>query len=371
VLSDSPTGQMLSDSPKGPRVLVVGCGGIGGVVSTLLLRAGVEVSIASTNDAIRAAWETHGSRLDGKPGAPPLPPDRIVRLPSDLALPQDVVLVAVQPPQVDEVAESLRSRLTDNGRVVCLSNGLCEERLAHRLGSERVIGAVVAWGARMLGPGDYVRTSAGGFRVGTLSGAVDPELWRVLGLLDRVGPATVTKNLRGARYTKLAINCAVSTLGTIGGTTVGELLVMTHVRSLALDILAEAVRVARAEGVTLEPVAGFDLGWLVPEPGASTGAWRGAARHALLMALGARYRHLRSSMLAAIERGRDPAVDHLNGEIVDRGRRLGVPTPVNEAARDVVWEIAAGKRSSGMAALRRVRESADLSSGRPVPGRVG
>lgn len=348
-------------------MLVVGCGGIGGVLSTLLVRAGVEVSIATTNDAIRAAWEGHGSRLDGKPGAPPLPPERVVRRAAELTELQDVVLVAVQPPQVDEVADGLLAHLSPSARVVCLSNGLCEDRLAAHLGSEHVVGAVVAWGARMLGPGDYVRTSAGGFRVGTLTGAPDPQLHVVQELLGRVGPATITRNLRGARYTKLAINCAVSTLGTIGGSTVGELLVHSHVRALALDILAEAVRVARAEGVQLEPVAGFDLAWLVPEPGASQGALRGAARHALLMALGARYRHLRSSMLAAIERGRDPAVDFLNGEIVERGRALGVPTPVNAAARDIVWEIARGQRSSGPGALRRLREVAGGLAGSSAP----
>jgi 2-dehydropantoate 2-reductase len=351
-------------------VLVVGCGGIGGVLATLLLRTGALVSIASTNDAIRAAWEGQGSRLDGKAGAPPLPPERVVRTASELTLPQDVVFVAVQPPQVDEVGASLLQHLTPNARVVCLSNGLCEDRLAAHLGPQRVVGAVVAWGARMLGPGDYVRTSAGGFRVGTLTGAPDPQLGIVQSLLGRVGPATITNNLRGARYTKLAINCAVSTLGTIGGSTVGELLVLSHVRALALDILAEAVRVARAERVMLETVAGFDLSWLVPEPGASSGSWRGAARHALLMALGARYRHLRSSMLAAIERGRDPAVDYLNGEIVERGKRVGVPTPVNSAARDLVWEIARGQRAAGPAALRRLREVAGVPASSPADARA-
>lgn len=353
--------RVLPDSQKGPRVLVVGCGGIGGVLSTLLLRAGIHVTIASTNDAIRAAWETQGSRLDGKPGAAPLPPGRVIRTAADLTVPQDVVFVAVQPPQVDEVGQGLLEHLAAEGRVVCLSNGLCEDRLARYVGAERVIGAVVAWGARMLGPGEYVRTSAGGFRVGTMNGAHDVRLDEVVTLLDRVGPATITGNLRGARYTKLAINCAVSTLGTIGGTTVGQLLVLREVRSLALDILAEAVLVARAEGVALEPVAGFDLGWLVPQ-GTVNSSWRAAARHALLMALGARYRNLRSSMLAAIERGRDPAVNYLNGEIVERGRKYGVPTPVNAAALDMVWEIASGRRSSGRAALKRVREIADLAA---------
>jgi len=65
-------------------------------------------------------------------------------------------------------------------------------------------------------------------------------------------------------------------------------------------------------------------------------------------------------MLAAMERGRDPAVDYLNGEIVDRGERLGVPTPVNRAACQVVWEISAGKRKAGSDALRSLVHLAQL-----------
>ena len=38
---------------------------------------------------------------------------------------------------------------------------------------------------------------------------------------------------------------------------------------------------------------------------------------------------MRSSMLAAIERGRTPAIDFLNGEVVDRARERGIEVPVN------------------------------------------
>lgn len=343
------------------RVLLIGCGSIGGVLGTLLCRAGVDLTIATTNEAVRSAWTKQGPRLDGKPGTAPLPPSRVIASARELDTPVDLALVAVQPPQMDEVVASLEGRLSPSGCVVCLANGLCEEFLAARLGEERVIGAVVAWGARMLAPGDYLRTSAGGFRVGRLSGLVDRRVGDVAELLGLVGPVAITSNLRGARFTKLAINCAVSTLGTIGGTTVGELLSRGDVRSLALDILSEAVRVAHAAGIALEPVAGFDLSWLVPNSSRQASRWpraQSAMRHALLVAIGLRYKNLRSSMLAAIERGRAPAVDYLNGEIAARGRALGVPTPVNEAARAVVWEIATGQRASGAGALRRVRELA-------------
>jgi 2-dehydropantoate 2-reductase len=66
---------------------------------------------------------------------------------------------------------------------------------------------------------------------------------------------------------------------------------------------------------------------------------------------------MKSSMLSAIERGRTPAVDFLNGEIVTRAKSRGMRVPVNTRVRDTVWEIAKGKKSPGMALLREVYDA--------------
>jgi 2-dehydropantoate 2-reductase len=76
-----------------------------------------------------------------------------------------------------------------------------------------------------------------------------------------------------------------------------------------------------------------------------------AARHGVALGIGTRYRWLRSSMLRAIERGRTPAVDFLNGEVTSRAIGLGIPTPVNAAALDYVWSIARGERRAEVATL--------------------
>jgi 2-dehydropantoate 2-reductase len=62
-------------------------------------------------------------------------------------------------------------------------------------------------------------------------------------------------------------------------------------------------------------------------------------------------------MLAAIERGRPPAIDFLNGEIVRRASRHGIPVPVNSAARDWVWAIARGERQASPESLRALYEA--------------
>jgi len=61
--------------------------------------------------------------------------------------------------------------------------------------------------------------------------------------------------------------------------------------------------------------------------------------------------------LYALERGRPPEIDHLNGEIVRRGEALGIPTPVNRALVGRVRAIEAGCEMSSVAGLRALARS--------------
>jgi 2-dehydropantoate 2-reductase len=79
--------------------------------------------------------------------------------------------------------------------------------------------------------------------------------------------------------------------------------------------------------------------------------------------VGLRYRRLRSSMLAAIERGRTPAIDFLNGEVVSRGERRGVPAPVNRKICETVWAIAKGEQRSTRETLDRLCEADERPAG--------
>ncbi len=331
----------------------MGAGGIGGIVAATLTEIGAAVTAVSTNATIRAAVDQAGYRLvdEGE--------ERVIRgwvspVPEGR---YDLCILATQPPNVEEAARTALPHLAEDAPVVVLQNGLCEHRVASVVGEARVIGGIVAWGASMPEPGRYERTAAGGFQLGRLGGALDADLRRVAELLEAIGPVTLTGNLMGARWSKLALNCAVSALGTIAGERLGPLVRQRRYRRLGLEIMTEAVAVAKAEGVTLEKVAGtLDLDWV-----ALTEADRNAtlsasltAKHALLLAVGLRYRRMRSSMLAAIERKRQPAIDFLNGEVVARGAVHGVATPVNTRIVETVWAIARGTQASSRDTLDAV-----------------
>ncbi|MBI3203196.1 MAG: 2-dehydropantoate 2-reductase [Myxococcales bacterium] len=342
-----------------PRLLVVGCGAIGGVIAGHLLDLGQDVSLLTTNSAIAAALRERGVRVTGDEPPAPVQARAVYEALEPGVAPFDYVLLATQPPQVEAAAASAAPALATDGRMVCFQNGLCEERVAKIVGAERVVGAVVTWGASMLEPGLYERTSSGGFSLGRLDGTRDARLDELARILEAVGPVTLTDNLRGARWSKLAINCAISTLGTIGGDRLGVLMRQRYVRRLALEVMTEVVTVARAEQVRLEKVSGtFDLDWMALTDAERTAAASPGllAKHTLLLAVGARYRRLRSSMLAAIERGRAPAVEFLNGEVITRAEAHGLDVPVNRAARDLVWKIAGRQEQASHSTLRALYE---------------
>lgn len=342
----------------------MGCGGVGGVATGMLTEAGADVTAFTTNEGIAAMITQRGLVLRERPRiVRRAPPPRTIqaRVVTKLEGTFDAVLLCTQPPQVEEAARMALPVLARDGVMVCLQNGLCEPRVASIAGPSRTVGAVVAWGAAMPEAGVYERTALGGFAVGAYDEQVPSEkVESIARALEPIGRVEVTQNLPGKRWSKLAINAAISSLGAIGGDRLGALLQHRFVRRLALEIMSECVRVSRGLGVRLEKVSGtVDLDWLAlqsPEP-----SWSLASKHAMLLAVGFRYRRMRSSMLAAIERGRVPAVDFLNGEVSTHGREVNVLTPFNDAARRMVWEIARSERQSGMESLRALATEAASS----------
>lgn len=344
-------------SPATPRILVIGCGAIGGTITAHLTEVGAEVTGVTTNEQIAAAVREHGFRVEDD-GERRVVPGRIeVGIPPGSRY--DLVLLAIQPPQLEEAARAALPHLAEDGVMVVFQNGLCEERLAGIAGRERVVGSIVTWGASMPEPGVYQRTAAGGFTMGRPGGPADDRCREIGALLEVVGPVQLTDNLTGARWSKLALNCAISSLGTIAGERVGPMVRVRRVRRLALEIFTEVVAVARAENVALEKVAGtLDLEWVALSEAERTkrGSAGLTAKHALLLAVGLRYRRMRSSMLQAIERGRTPAIDFLNGEISERGRIHGIPTPVNSIIVETIHAIARGEQVSSRKLIDEIYE---------------
>ena len=336
------------------KIVILGAGGIGGTLAARLCKAGKDVSLVTANPTIASAIRDQGlhARFEGAEHV--VHPRAVVSAeefdPSERFA---LCIVAVPPSSAEEAVLDVLPWLGEDGLVLCCPNGLIEERLVGKaIPAQRIVGGVVSFGASMTGPGQVEQTSDGGaITLGRLPGAYryeDDGLGRVAALLEGTFPTPMTDNLRGVRWSKLALNCVVSSLGTIGGARLGALISHRIVRRLGLEIITEVVQVARAEQVELVKVANtVDLKWLTLgriERRRQIGAGTLVFKHMLVLGAGVKYRDMRSSMLRALERGRKPPVEFLNGEIVERGAVHGIPTPINLAVMEMIEELSQGKR---------------------------
>jgi 2-dehydropantoate 2-reductase len=354
------------------RIVVLGCGGIGGTLAACLVRAGADVTPVTGNPEISRVLIERGFRVQDFGGgewtvrSPREPLVRLHEMPAEAGQRFDLCIAATQSTTLEEALASVLPHLADDGVVLCCQNGLPEERAAAVVGAGRVLGGVVGWGASMIEPGRYQRTSSsqGVLALGR-PGPQAPDPERVAAALTPATPIEVIPALATVRWSKLAINCVTSALGAVGGERLGSLLSHRFVRRLALEVFAEVAEVARALGVRPAPLAGtLDIEKVAITPAERLqrlGSLSLAYKHSILLAVGLKYRRMRSSMLYAIERGRPPEIDHLNGEVVRRGAALGIATPINTALVDVIHRLvrertAAGGVRSGLALLRALYE---------------
>lgn len=328
------------------RLLLMGCGAVGGVIAGGMLRAGLPLSIVTHNAEIAAAINAGGLRVTTPGGQWTVPAVAHVTL-AEAGGPFDAVFMTMKATGVEQAAREAAGCLSPAGYVVTLQNGVVEDRVAAIVGRERLIGGLVGWGASMHAPGVYEQTSRGELMVGELDGRQTPRVHEARALLDAAAPATVSPNIYGVLWSKLGINCVVTTLGAATGQRLGEMLRRAAIRRLALILVSEVIDVADACGVRLEPVAGtLDLRRLYLPPGHRSDRFEPGRlpKQAIMLVVGARFRRLRSSMLQSLERGRPCEIDFMNGYVVARGREKGVPTPANAALTDLVHDIEAGRR---------------------------
>jgi 2-dehydropantoate 2-reductase len=324
----------------------MGCGSVGGVIGGGMLRAGHEVTIITHNEDITRAVNADGLRITTPEGQWVVPAIAHTHL-EEVEGPFDVVFLAMKATGVESAAREVAGTLSPEGYAVTLQNGVVEDSVGAILGRERVIGALVGWGATMHASGVYEMTSLGETVVGELDGTVTSRVQRLKATLDTSASTSISNNIFGVLWSKLAINCIITTLGAVTGQLLGEMLVRGTVRGIALAIASEVVDVAEAHAITLEPVGGtLDIHRLYLPPHRRKGGFGLdlITKHAIMLIVGLRYRRLKSSMLQSIERGRRPEIDFMNGFVVEMGREKGVPTPINAALTNLVGEIEAGTR---------------------------
>lgn len=346
------------------KIAVLGAGGIGGSIAAYLCRSGHDVTVIDQWAAHIEAIRKDGLVLsDVNSEFTVRPPALHLSDVSGVREPFDIVFLSVKCYDTRWMTHLIAPHLSASGCVLAAMNGLNDETVAQIVGYGRTVGCVTTISAGVYDPGHVVRTdptTLHAFSVGELSGIVTPRVYGIVEALGVIGESSATTNIWGARYAKLVWNAMGNALAGLVGPDAARLSAEQRDlhKSIRIAIGCEAAKVAVAKGIAVEPAGGIpardlaeattveQIGALKDMLGAAGRARTlTAEQSARLPAPG------RPSLQQDVIKGRRTEVDYLNGPIVQEGRSLGIPTPINEAIIDMTHRLEAGKLFPGAASL--------------------
>jgi 2-dehydropantoate 2-reductase len=300
---------------------IVGAGAIGGTLGHHLARTGHRVTVVDADPAHVAAIREHGLAIvrDGErtvvPVASAVTPDEggpeVV----------DRVILAVKAQATDAALAWVVPRLSADGFVVSLQNGLNEAAIADTVGADRTVGAFVNLFADVTGPGEVRDGGLGALVVGELDGTESARVRSVVDDLQAWGPARATGNVHGFLWSKLGFG-AMLTATALADAPMADLI--DRHRPLMHALAAEVFAVAAAEGITLEPFDAFDP---APYAGSDTSA-QDAATDKLVAWLRTQPKDRSGIWRDLAVRRRKTEVPTHYGEVIRVAGRLGIATPL-------------------------------------------
>ncbi|MGZ9067458.1 MAG: ketopantoate reductase family protein [Burkholderiales bacterium] len=313
------------------KIAVLGAGAIGSSVGADLTHAGHDVTIIDQWPAQVEAMKSGGLHIQMRDG------DLRVRVNAmhlcDMAssnLEFDIVFLAVKSNDHRWLTEFIKPYLKADGVLVPTQNGFNDDSIASIIGRSRTVGCVLELSAEIFTPGLVKRNTTHAttwFALGELDGFYTPRVKEVESILSAAGRVDVTNNIYGAKWTKLIAN--TMTMGPFGLLGLGntEAAALPGMFEISVRIGQESLAVGTAMGLRIEPIFGL-----------RADEFGGSSEENLVTAMKRLLEHVRHGRTAPIHdhiKGRKSEMEWIPGVVSREGRKLGIPTPGNDAVVEI------------------------------------
>jgi 2-dehydropantoate 2-reductase len=293
----------------------MGAGGLGGYFGARLAAAGNDVAFVARG-AHLAAIRQNGLRVESARGDLHLHDLVATDDPATLA-PADVVIIAVKLWDTEAAAEAVKPLVRPGTAVVSFQNGVGKDDVLTRiLGRGAVIGGVGQIGVVIASPGVIRHTGTmAKLTFGELDNARTPRVQALLDACTAAGiDAEIATDINLAIWEKFAFLVPMSACTASMRSTIGPIRANPQTRAFLFDITREVVAVGRALGIGLaEDFAEQRMAMVETLPPQMT-----------------------ASMQGDLARGNRLELPWLSGTVVELGKQVGVPTPLNRAVTDIL-----------------------------------
>ncbi len=315
------------------KIAVIGAGAIGSVIGGLLSKAGEDVTLIGRKPHVDAINQ-NGLLLDGASGKMIIQ----VKAAENIDFKPDLVLLAVKTQDVESSVRRVKPYVS-GVPLVTMQNGVrSDDLVAGVLGKENISSSVVIFNGLFLEPGKALFStpfSKTALLIGEPFGTNGNRLQSLSALLNKALPTDISEDIRGAHWTKLLWNLNTA-VPAVTGLPMQEGNQYPQIRELNINLMKEGLEVIKLAGIKTADVPGMPLSLMeiivqMPLPESSSIMKNNIKSLGELSLLG--------SILQSIKRGKSTEIDYLNGEIVNLGKKKGIPTPVNSLIIELVHQI--------------------------------
>lgn len=290
-------------SLKGKRIAIVGSGAVGSYYGGMLAIGGADVHFLLRSDL--EAVQARGLTIHTKGRKLRIEIAQCAGTSEEIG-PVDLVIIALKTTANEALESLLPPLLKPETALLTLQNGLGnEEFLSERWGAQRVMGALCFVCINRGEPGEILHLDHGSISIGEFGRSASP---RVRAIADAFRAVDVEANpvdkLSEERWRKLLWNIPFNGLSIAARANVAEVLADPALRSLARDLMSDALDAARR------------LGHAIPDEFADWQIDRSDSMGPY-----------RASSMIDFELGRPVEVEAIWGEPMRQGQRAGAPMP--------------------------------------------
>lgn len=321
------------------KIAVVGAGGTGSVIGGLVTKAGHDLVFIDQWPEHVAAMKKNGLHMAIGEEEFQVPVQAFhIHEVSTLNLDLDLVFLACKAYDVRWMIELIKPYLRDNGVLIPAQNGLTDEWIAPLIGYTRDIGCVITMSSEVFQPGRVVRNTPKEtpcFTLGELNGLITPRLQELQQILNAAGKTEITNNIWGKKWFKLVYNSIVAPVCALAGVPLAELTDAPERLPVSIKLGKETLQVGQALGYAMEEVFELKMGEMFTSPESLVENFVRASANV--------GRRCRVWFHQDVLKGRRTEVDYINGLVSQKGKEVGIPTPMNDAATMLMKRLERGE----------------------------
>lgn len=301
------------------KIAIMGAGAMGSLIGGLLAENNEDVIFVDP-------WEEHVNSINENGLSMQVTGEekRYVEVkattdPSDVGI-VDAMIFLVKGTKTEETIKEALPMIGEETVVLTLQNGIGNaDKIAEIIDASQVSFGVIEFSSVLIGPGAIRYELADGqIFAKTLTGKENEKLEELMNRMNTSGlRASISEDVDFRVWDKLIINANYNTLCSITGLTMGELMAQECGMKLMKNITRELVDVANKKGIGLEFESGMEH----------------------IKDLGVKVSNHYPSMAQDVARKVPTEIDFINGAIVREGKKVNVPTPVNETIVNLIKVI--------------------------------